>query len=293
MIKFTKFLTCIFSVIICITTYANENSGLKIEVFGKGQPVVMIPGLTCSGDVWMATVKQLESNYECHVITLPGFAGLAPIKDHEGQYLKKMKELVVSYIEENKLENPVIIGHSLGGFIALQIGINNPDLPSKLIIVDSLPFLSAIQIPTATEESSKPFAQNMKTQIVAGSKAPREQMLVYQKTMLQSLILDQEKIDIAAEWGIDSDAETVGQAMYELYTTDIRDELGQIKVPTLVLGAWIAYKNYGITREATLGNFQAQYAALKNVTIELTDKGQHFIMWDDPEFFYNWLTKFM
>lgn len=293
MTKFTRILAFIACVLLFTSTYAAETSGLKTEVFGKGQAVVMIPGLTCSGDVWQQTVEQLKSNYECHVITLPGFAGIAPIADHENRYLDKMKTLIIDYIKINKLKKPIIMGHSLGGFLALQITIDQPDLPSKLVIVDSLPFLSAMQMPTATEESSKPFAQNMKTQIVAGSAAPRDQRLTYQKTMLGSLIKNEQKIEIAAEWGVESDAETVGQAMYELYTTDIRENLSKIKVPTLVLGAWIAYKNYGSTRESTMAIFKTQYAKLDKVTIDLTDKGHHFIMWDDPEFFQGWLTKFM
>lgn len=287
----------IFFITWCIAigfeTYANETNLLKVEVSGQGQPVVMIPGLTCSGDVWHETVEQLKANYECHVITLPGFAGQAPIHDHEGQYLEKMKELVINYIQDNKLKKPIIMGHSLGGFLALQITISKPNLPSKLVIVDSLPFLSALQMPNATEETAKPMAQNMKNQIVASENATKEQRLTYQKTMLKSLIIDEKQIDIAAEWSLESDLETVGQAMYELFTTDIRDDLEKIKTPTLVLGAWVSYKQYGITRESTLANFKSQYAKLDGVTIDLTDKGNHFIMWDDPEFFHTWLLKFM
>ena len=291
--KSIKIFAILLFAAINVNLFAAETTLLKTEVFGKGQPIVMIPGLTCSGDVWDETVEKLKSNYECHVITLPGFAGQAAIKDHEGQYLEKMKQLVIAYIEDNKLEKPVIMGHSLGGFLALKIAIAKPDLPAKLVIVDSLPFLTAIQMPNATEESAKPIAQNMKAQIVAGANATREQRAAYQKMMLKSLIIDEKQIDLATEWSLESDPETVGQAMYELYTTDIRDELANIKTPTLVLGAWIAYQNYGITRESTLANFKAQYAKLNNVTIDLTDKGNHFIMWDDPEFFQSWITKFM
>jgi N-formylmaleamate deformylase len=110
---------------------------------------------------------------------------------------------------------------------------------------------------------------------------------------LTSMINDAAQIEIATDWAIDSDQETVGESMYEMYTTDIREELGKIKVPTLVLGAWLAYKDFGSTRESTLKLYTDQYANLKGVKVDMTDIGNHFIMWDDPEFFQSWLKKFL
>ena len=107
------------------------------------------------------------------------------------------------------------------------------------------------------------------------------------------MILDNDNIDIAADWGAKSDMPTVAQAMYEMYTTDIREKLDVIEAPTLVLGAWIAYQNYGVTRESNMNNYRAQYQKLKNVQVDMTDKGNHFIMWDDPAFFHGWLKKFL
>ena len=37
--------------------------------------MILIPGLTCGGDVWKSTVEHFKDRYECHVLTLAGFAG--------------------------------------------------------------------------------------------------------------------------------------------------------------------------------------------------------------------------
>lgn len=270
-----------------------QHPGLNVRVEGKGQPIVMIPGLTCSGDVWDSTVEAMGKGYEYHIITLPGFAGNAPIPNHEDKYLEKMRDEVIAYIDKQKLEKPIVIGHSLGGFLALNIAIKKPELTSKLVIVDALPFMTAIQMPTMTAESAKGFAGSMKHQIVNAASQPIENRKAYQRTMLRSMIIDSTQIELATQWSIDSDQETVGQAMYEMYTTDIRPELGKINVPVLVLGAYIAYKDYGATRASVMKSYTEQYANLNGATIDLTDKGNHFIMWDDPEFFLNWLEKFL
>ncbi|GAB5524521.1 MAG: alpha/beta hydrolase [Roseivirga sp.] len=272
---------------------ANESPGLIIKVTGKGHPMVLIPGLTCPGAVWDETIAQLGDGYEYHTITLPGFAGNSPLENHEGKYLEKMRDLVLNYIHEQKLEKPIIMGHSLGGFLALTITIAEPDLPSKLVIVDSLPYLPAIQMQGMSEQNIQAMAKTMKTQMTSSSGQSEETRKSFQRTMLQSMIRDSAKIERALQWGIESDVETTAQAMYELYTLDIREDLAKIKVPTLVLGAWIAYKNYGATRENTLKNYKDQYADLDNAIVDLTDNGNHFIMWDDPDFLMNWMKKFL
>ncbi|KYG79101.1 pimeloyl-ACP methyl ester carboxylesterase [Roseivirga ehrenbergii] len=290
-----KFKTTILVTLLSIISFhlKSQDPGLNIRVVGKGQPVVLIPGLTCSGEVWDSTIEALDANFEYHIITLPGFAGNAPLADHEGKYLAKMKDEVVKYIQKEKLKKPIIIGHSLGGFLALNIGIQNPDLPSKLVIVDALPFMTGVMMPGMTAEEAKPMAKSMKTQVVASASQPLEGRKAYQRQMLTSMINDPAQIEIATQWAIDSDQETVGESMYEMYTTDIRGELGKIKVPTLVLGAWVAYQPMGSTRESTLKLYTDQYANLKGVQVDMTDIGNHFIMWDDPEFFQNWLKKFL
>lgn len=298
--KFNNFKTVALAILAFLmvghhTTYATTIAGkIKTRVIGEGQPVIMIPGLTCDGSVWDETIEAMGNGYQYHVMTLPGFAGNEPLADVEAGFFKQVEAMVLDYIDQNKIKKPIIIGHSLGGFMALNIAIKRPNLPLKLVIVDSLPYLTKIQMPQAeTPEQAEQMAKQIKTMMMASDSQPRENKVAYQKQMLQTMIIDKDKIDIAAGWGADSDTPTVAQSMYEMYTTDIRADLSKIKVPTLVLGAWVAYAPYGNTRESTLKLYTDQYAALTNVTVDMTDIGNHFIMWDDPEFFYDWLKKFL
>ena len=273
---------------------ANDKSALKVYVHGEGQPIILIPGLTCSAGVWHETLQELGEGYQYHVFTLPGFADNPPLANIEHGFFQQTKQLLYDYIDENNIEKPIIIGHSLGGFMALNMAIERPELPSKLVIVDALPFLTAIQMPYITSaEQAKPMAENMKNMMLQNANQSEEERLAFQKQMLTTMILDKDKIDLAAHWGAESDIATVAQSMYEMYTTDIREDLNNIKVPTLVLGAWIAYKQFGVSRESNMAAFRSQYAKLEGVQIDMTDKGNHFIMWDDPEFFNAWLKKFL
>jgi len=60
-----------------IADSANPKS-FSIRVDGHGRPMILIPGLTCGGDVWKTTVEHFKNRYECHMLTLPGFAGQPP-----------------------------------------------------------------------------------------------------------------------------------------------------------------------------------------------------------------------
>jgi len=237
-----------------------KDYSFKVEVSGKGTPMLLIPGLSCSGDVWDDTIAELGNSYEFHVVTLPGFAGQLPIETEN--FLITVGNELIDYLKDKELKKTVVMGHSLGGFLTLYIGSREPKLVSKLIVVDGLPFLGALQNPSATPETTKDMANMMKQNILNQS---REQYEATQPTMLKSMINDEDDIETVMEWGRKSDGKTVAQAMYELYQIDLRDDLPKISAPTLVLGAWVAYKNYGATRESTMRIYELQYEKLDGV----------------------------
>ncbi|WP_309026036.1 alpha/beta fold hydrolase [Pelagicoccus enzymogenes] len=64
------------------------------------------------------------------------------------------------------------------------------------------------------------------------------------------------------------------------------DALYKISTPTTVLGAWYGYSQFGATQESVAATFHQQYQKHPNYRLVMSEKGKHFIMWDDPEFFY-------
>lgn len=255
-------------------------STFRVEVTGKGDPMILIPGLSSSGDVWKSTVIHYQDHYQCHVLTLAGFAGVPPINDDA--FLDHVKNDIISYIKENDLQKPVIIGHSLGGFLALWISSTEPALVGKIIIVDALPFLPAVFYPNVTSQTAAPFAAQMRQQILAQSD---EQFKAGQKGTFRNLITDTSVADAASNWGVTSSKETVAEVAYEMQTIDLREEVSKITSPVLVFATWIAYKPYQ-THDGIAEVFKAQYAELKNYKLVVTDNAKHFVMLDDPLGFF-------
>jgi pimeloyl-ACP methyl ester carboxylesterase len=266
--------------------------GLKVEVVGNGRPVLMIPGLNSAGETWTETCAALQADrVQCHIVTLPGFAGMPSVADaSRDAWLADMRDRLLAYVESRKLREPVVVGHSLGGFLALQMAIKQPSAFDRVVIVDALAFLGAVQNLAATAESVKPMAEAMRTRMRSQDEAGYRAGV---SAALKGMARDPTRIETLATWGNASDRTITSQAMYEMMTTDLRGELDRIRVPTLVLGAWAAYAQYGSTKESTASIYRAQYAELADVRIEMSEGGYHFLMWDDPQWLQSQVRGFL
>ena len=80
---------------------------------------------------------------------------------------------------------------------------------------------------------------------------------------------------------------------------DLRDDVARIDTPTLVLGTWIGLHQqlakYGtdVPRAAFVRTFAAQFARLPRLHFALSDTARHFIMLDDPRWFFGQLDAFL
>jgi len=262
-------------------------TSFKVNIVGKGQPMILIPGLASSGEVWDSTVKQFceGSRYECHVLTLAGFAGIEPIA---APLLPTVATQLIDYINTKKMHRPIMVGHSLGGFLVLRLAIDYPDKFGRLIIVDSLPALGAVQMPDATPEQLKSMATRMLESMKAQDKTAAAEG---HKKSIASMVTQPEDVERILGWSSKSDPNTIFSAMHDLIATDLRQDIARIKSPTLVLGTWIAYKDYA-PRAAIEATYKTQYQKLSGVTIELADNARHFIMYDDPKWMFERMENF-
>lgn len=270
-------------------TVSAKAPDFRVEVIGQGDPVLLIPGLSCAGEVWEATVEKLSREYTCHVLTLPGFAEVKPL-DELQVFLPKVEAQILSYIQTQLKKKPIIIGHSLGGFLALSLAIHHQELIHSIVIVDSYAFLPAAYQPHLTEKTAIPQAEAMKEMMLATP----DSLFRQQQTMTMStMVTDPNLAQKAVEWSLASHRPSVAQAMYDLMTTDLRPKVKDVKIPVLIFGSWMGGKDYGITKERVTALFQSQYGAMPAVQIKIAETARHFIMWDEPDWFHSHLHTFL
>ena len=109
----------------CLKVAEKPNTKVvTVAVTGTGRPMILIPGIACGGDVWDDSVVHFKNTYQCHVVSLAGFAGQPGIS---GPLLERVRDALITYINEQKLDRPIIVGHSLGGFVGVSLGASIPD----------------------------------------------------------------------------------------------------------------------------------------------------------------------
>ncbi len=267
-----------------------DTGSLSVETKGTGPALVFIPGLNSGKETFSATCDHFQKNYQCHLLQLPGFAGHPATPVLQPDFLIAMRDEILTYLNKHKLQKITLVGHSLGGTLSLMLALKAPELFDKLVIVDALPFYPAIHNPALTAELMRPQAEQMRAMMDNQSQADYEKNAA---ANMQGMSNNPARLPLLLEWSKHSDRATTTQAMAALMTTDLRSDIAAINRPTLVLGAWAAYKAYGSTKESTAGIYQLQYAKLKNVDIRLSDTGYHFLTWDDGDWVNQQISEFL
>jgi pimeloyl-ACP methyl ester carboxylesterase len=136
---------------------AGNDERLAVRTLGQSGPrVVFVHGLFGQGKNWTTIAKGLADGHRVTLIDLPNH-GHSPWTDRV-HYLD-MVEMVATELEH--LDEPVtLVGHSMGGKVAMQLALRRPELLRALVVVDIAPVtypLSGGRTDDPDEEAS-PFA---------------------------------------------------------------------------------------------------------------------------------------
>ncbi len=272
--------------------FADQASWIDVKVEGEGPSVILIPGLSSSSDVWTATAAALKPTHRVHLVQVKGFADSAAAQSMDSDGLMAgLTAQLAEYITTHTSARPTVIGHSMGGYLALRLSRDHPTLIGKIVIVDALPFYSTLFNPAATAEGMKATATGFKAQVIAGAAQDPAQRRPQQSRMLSNMVTGADDLNTVTDWAMQSDAKVVGQAVFELMTSDLRGDLAGLKTPSLVLAAWAPGGPF--SQAQTLGFWQGQYAAHPTVIVETVSSAKHFIMLDQPDVFITRIKAFL
>ena len=262
-------------------------SSFAVRIEGRGAPMLLIPGFTSSGSVWDDVVAHYKTRYECHVLTLPGFAGQPPIA---APILPRLRDEIIEYIRVKHLDKPVLVGHSLGGFLAMWVAATAPDLAGPIVSVDGVPFLSALGDPAATVDSVRPQAEQMRA--LYASLSP-EQLAMQSRMALGAMISDPARVESAVRWASSSDPRAASVMIAELMTTDLRATVAAIRTPVLLIGAVKAFMSAPDGEDRARAAYRAQVEKIPSHVVALATGALHFVMYDDLPFLLRTMDSFL
>jgi pimeloyl-ACP methyl ester carboxylesterase len=220
------------------------------EVVGRGSPLVLIHGLAGSTAWWARNIPALAQHHEVHVVDLVGFG-----KSAGGRFvLGEAANMLAAWMRRRGLRNAAIVGHSMGGHIAVDLAAAHPDLVNHLVLVDAALSVGGTpaQVDLARTLPYLPFA------------------------MLPVILPD------AMRAGLPN----LARATYQMLTTDMRPILARVRAKTLVVwGEFDPCVPLSVAHKLS--------RMLPCAEIVVVRGTGHVPMWERPEAFNQALLRFL
>lgn len=265
-------------ILISISLWAKPNTTIDVVTYGKGKPVIIIAGFS-GADYWHNTAGELAQSYEVHVIAVKGVSGQKTPNRFD---LERINGDIHDFLKSKGFDKPMLIGHSFGGFLAMQLAAKYNNLVGKLIIVDSYPFALAMFNPATSQEIGVQQAQVYRSQVSALPQAHYEAFWRQNATDMVSSL--EEQVNFCNSVLL-SDKDFIIDAQCAMLATDLRPVLASISCPTQVLCSAFNYLKLGLDEQTIKARVDAQFQNLPNCTTFIHQSAKHFLMLDD----YAWL----
>jgi pimeloyl-ACP methyl ester carboxylesterase len=110
-------------------------ASLNYSIRGHGPSIVLLHGFPFNSTIWDHFAEKLGDSFSVITPDLPGFGRSENIENNFS--IEAVAKEVLAFIESAGLDQPVLVGHSLGGYVALAMTALRPDLFSGLVLFHS------------------------------------------------------------------------------------------------------------------------------------------------------------
>ena len=233
--------------------------------------MLLIPGLASGPSVWAPLVARLPG-YRFHLVHIAGFAGMPAGANGRGPLLGPITAELARYIRARGLRAPAVIGHSMGGTLAMRLGLALPGALSRLIVADMLPDGSAMVGGTS---AGLGYLAGQLNGYLTGTKAGRQ---------ILTQLVEQ------SAGGHGNDPQVVARSLSELAQTDLKPRLRGLGCPLDVIYALPADRTQAAERARL---FRAAYAGTPRLALSSVGPSGHMVMLDQPERFAQAVRRFL
>jgi pimeloyl-ACP methyl ester carboxylesterase len=109
---------------------------LYFREFGQGSPVIILHGLFGFSDNWQTIAKGLAAN---HLVVTPDLRNHGRSPHVPTHSYPEMAEDLKEFMEARWMFSAALVGHSMGGKVAMQLALSHPDMAERLVVVDMAP----------------------------------------------------------------------------------------------------------------------------------------------------------
>lgn len=260
-----------------MTSLVTERGIIHYETFGRGRPVLLLHGWLGSWALWRDTIGILGKEFRTYALDFYGF-GESGASSKDGYKVDDYVELVNQFMDKLGIVKAPLIGHSMGGTVALSTAIRHPEKVVKVCVIGSpvaggsLNFLLKLSGYPAIARIFwiSPFL----LKVFLGGYSYL--MAKDGRKMSQMMAKDVSQITVNSFF----------QSIGTLRDTDLRARLGEVVVPTLGI-----YGKRDIIVDPKQNEILKQ--GVKGANISWYADAGHFPMLDTPERFNQELRSFL
>jgi len=255
-----------------------------------GAALIFIPGLSSGPWAWQPMIDRFAKDHVVYALTLAGFDGTAPAGPKP---FAAAEAALVRLVEQQKIDHPVLIGHSLGATLAIHLAESRSDLISGVVALDGLPvFPRSEDLPP---EQRPAYAARVKASLPKDPAVYASSQVAYMAS--PGGVIDPVVGKRLAEMSGRSDPASVAAYLEDDLAADFRPGLPRIKVPVLMLVPY-RLEDYANSPQAfSETDKRNYYAALMKGTPKLQlvtlSPARHFAMFDQPDQVEDAIRKFL
>lgn len=250
------------------------SSRLTVAVQGAGLDVILIHGVDSSRAIWNGTLPAL-AGCRGHLVQISGFSGVPAGGNAKGPIVAPLAEEIARYIAESGLVRPALIGHSMGGTIAMMVAARWPGRVGRLMVVDMLPAPAGLIGGNA--QGWAPFADRLAEIFTATPQGRRS---------FESLMR------MFGGSGATSDPDVTARSLRELAAIDLTPDLPRIVAPMTVAFA-TPRAGSAVTPAEIRQTYASAYRGAKQAVLAPIADSGHMIMLDQPARFNATVRSFL
>ncbi len=258
-----------------MASVVTDQGVVHYEVLGRGRPIIFLHGWLGSWGYWLETMRVLSKMFRVYALDFWGFG--ESDRRRESFRVSDFISLVLDFMDRLGIMEARVVGHSMGGTVALGVALKAPDRISQVGVVSS------------------PIEGKSLSLLLKMAAVPQLAFLAWNNPWLLRLLLKAMAPRTARNWQEwyemlmrDISRTTLAsffQSINSLYKTDLSPYLNRLEVP--LFGIYGLRDNIVDPRQADLIEQSAR------ARVERMPHCGHFPMLDDPQGFNSELTKLL
>jgi pimeloyl-ACP methyl ester carboxylesterase len=255
---------------------------LRVQRYGDhGRPLILVPGLENGSWAWRGQIERFRRDHVVYAVTLAAFDGVPPPayrEDLAGQAVASLADLIRS----RHLDQPVLVGHSVGGALVTLFAEQHPRLIAGVVAVDGLPIFPGVEGMTPARRQAE--ADKLAAEVAHAT--PRQFEKQAFSFMQPPCTIDPAVDALYLPLMARSDQATVAEYLRQAIPADLRPGLKDITVPLLEISPYYAPDFSEPPMQSTEAEKTAYYermlAGAPRARVVSISPSRHCVMFDQP-----------